>query len=443
VVVVVAAGFAGAGWIATYYAEALLLDEVHARGRAMLNAMVPPCAIAMANGEFEVVDSYLGQVSDSRRARDLDLEYVMILDHRGRVYSHADPTHFGKTPAHRFYETARSLNESTFRRLDRSDQPTLMEVTAPVVSGVRWGTLVAGFSLEREEQTLETARERAFLVAGVLAAASGLVLFWVLTMAVLTPVRRLAEATREFGAGELDRQVELRGNDELAELGAGFNHMASELRDYTEDLEHKVRERAAEIVRQNEELTRLNEELQDKSIQLEKLAITDGLTGLFNRRHFRERLEFEVERSGRMGHPVCLILVDVDHFKHYNDENGHPAGDAVLIRLAKLFHSNLRAVDLVARYGGEEFVMVLLDTDLRGGHVAAEKIRKAVETEPFQFGSKQPGGKLTISLGIAAYPGHADDPTTLVEAADQALYEAKAAGRNQVCVAPRKGKHRA
>lgn len=440
VVAVVAAGFAGAGLIAAHYAEALLLDEVHVRGRALLSAMAPPCAIAMANGEFEVVDNYLGQVSESRRARDLDLEYVMILDHQGRIYSHADPTHFGETPAGPFYASARSSNASIYRRIEGGDRPAMMEVSAPIVSGVRWGTLVAGFSLAREERTLEAARSRTYLIAFSLAAASGLVLFLVLTLAVLNPVRRLASATHAFGEGDLHQRVELSGEDELSELGEAFNQMAGELEDYTVDLERKVQERAAEIVRQNEELKRLNEELHDKSAQLEKLAITDGLTGLFNRRHFRERLDFELERSGRNVHPASLILVDVDHFKHYNDENGHPAGDRVLMRLAELFLANLRTVDLVARYGGEEFIMLLLDTDLRGGQVAADKIRQAVEAEPFPFGDKQPGGRLTISLGVAAFPTHGKAPAELIDAADHALYDAKAAGRNQVCVAQRRRK---
>ncbi|MBW2529621.1 MAG: diguanylate cyclase [Deltaproteobacteria bacterium] len=435
VVAVVAAGFAGAGWIAAYYVESLLVDEVHARGRALLSAMAPPCAIAMANGEFEVVDNYLGQIGESRRARELDLEYVMILDHRGRVYSHVDPTRFGDEPPGEFYQRASERSESVARRLGRDDRPALLEVTEPIVSGVRWGTLVAGFSLEREETSVEAARSQAFLIAGVLAALSGLVLFLVLTMAVLNPVRRLAEATRAFGEGELDREVALRGSDELAELGDAFNQMASELRDYTEELEQKVEERAAEILRQNRELTRLNEALQDKSAQLERLAITDGLTGLYNRRHFRERLDFEIERSGRMVHPACLVMIDVDHFKHYNDQHGHPAGDDVLVRLGKLFRDNLRSVDLVARYGGEEFVMLLLDTDLRGGQVVADKIRQAVEAAPFPFRDEQPGGRLTISLGVAAFPTHAREPDELIEAADAALYEAKAAGRNRVHVA--------
>jgi len=439
VVVVVAAGFAVAGFLATRYAEGMLLEEVRARGRALLTAMTPPCAIAMANGEFEVVDNYLGQVSETRRARALHLEYVMILDHRGRTYSHADPTRFGREPKEDFYRAAGAMNDSIFRRLKRPGKHALLEVTAPIVSGVRWGTLVAGFSLARQERTLAAARWNTLLAAGALAAASGIVLFLVLTFSVLGPVRKLSVVSEAFAEGHLEKRVSVRGRDELARLGNTFNHMATELQAHTEDLERKVAERAAEIVEKNKELTELNSKLKEAVDQLEKLAITDGLTGLFNHRHFQERLSFEIQRSGRKVHPLSVILIDVDHFKNYNDKNGHPAGDTLLKRLAEMFHEQLRAVDLIARYGGEEFVIMLLDTELRGARVAAEKVRKAVEREKFPHQESQPGGSLTISLGVATYPDHANSPPEVVEAADRALYEAKGGGRNRVVVAKRLG----
>ena len=439
VVLAIAAGFATAGLLATRYAEAMLVDEVRARGRALLTAMTPPCAIAMANGEFEVVDNYLGQVSETRRAQALHLEYVMILDHRGRIYSHADPTRFGREPKEDFYRASGAMNDSIFRRIKRPDKPALLEVTAPIISGVRWGTLIAGFSLASQERALAAARWNSLLAAAALAAACGLVLFLVLTFSVLGPIRRLGRVAEDFAEGRLDRRVTVRGRDELARLGNNFNHMASELQSYTKDLERKVAERAAEIVEKNRELTELNTKLSAAVNQLEKLAITDGLTGLFNHRHFQERLSFEIQRSGRKVHPLSVIMIDVDHFKNYNDKNGHPAGDALLKRLAEMFHEQLRAVDLIARYGGEEFVIMLLDTELRGARVAAEKIRKAVEREDFPNQEKQPGGSLTVSLGVATYPDHANSPAEVVESADRALYEAKGGGRNRVVMAKKVG----
>ncbi len=438
VVAAVAFGFAAAGIMATRHAEQLLVQEVRARGRALLNAMSPPCAIAMAQGEFEFVDHYVGQVSETRRARGLELRYVMVLDDRGQLYSHTDPTKFGTPVVDEFYQAARRANHSLFRRLRQTGKPALLEVSTPIVSGVRWGTLLAGFSLAREEQTLSRARWRVIGGTAAVAAASGLVLFLVLTLSVLTPVRRLAAAAKSFAAGRLDKRVPAGGRDELAQLGSAFNHMAGELAAHTQKLERKVQERTTEIREKNEELTLLNEELEKKSEQLEKLAITDGLTGLFNHRHFRERLAFEITRSGRKVHPISVILIDVDHFKNYNDANGHLAGDAVLRRLAELFHDNLRSVDLVARYGGEEFVILLLDTELEGAQTAAEKIRQAVHEARFEGERRQPSGRLTISLGVASYPHNARMPSELIAAADQALYEAKAAGRDCVVVAQRK-----
>ncbi len=439
VVAVIVGGFAIAGRLAQRQADALLLDEVRSRGHALLGAMAPPCAMAMANGEFEVVDQYLGQVSESRRARALDLEYLMILDHEGRVYAHADPPRFGEQPADEFYRRARRAEGSIHRRVPRPGGPALLEVTAPVASGVRWGTLVAGFSLAREQAMLAAARARAYAAAAALAAASALVLFLFLTRWVLRPVRELSQATRAFGDGKLERRVAVTGRDDLGRLGQAFNNMAAELQSHTEDLEGKVRERTAEIVQKNEQLGALNEALREQSAELEKLAYTDGLTGLYNHRHFREKLAAELERSRRQGHPLSLILIDVDHFKLYNDTHGHQAGDEVLRRLAELFRDNLRGVDLIARYGGEEFVALLLDTDARGALVAAEKIRKAICDHELPDDHTQPGGTLTISAGVASYPEHGSNASAIVEAADRALYQAKDAGRNQAIPAELQG----
>ncbi len=434
-VVVMAAGFALAGFLSSRQFEQLLESEVQARGRALLTAMAPPCAIAMANGEFEDVDLYLGQVGDQKRADLLGLEYLMVLDHQGRIYSHSDSTRFGQRPPDLFYTLAQAATAPTFRVIRRDSKASLLEATVPIVSGVRYGTLVVGFSMAREEQTLLSARAKVVPGAAALAAACGLLLLVLLTLTILTPVKRLTEAADAYALRKLEHRVVLGGDDELTRLGGTFNKMAGELLSYTQDLEKKLEIRAAEVVAKNRELTEVNQKLSAAVQQLEKLAITDGLTGLFNHRHFQETLSFELTRSQRASHPASVVMIDVDHFKHYNDHNGHPAGDKLLRTLAEIFRGQLRSVDLVARYGGEEFVILLLDTDLDAALAVAEKIRKRVEHEPFPNGESQPLGRLTISVGVASFARHGSSPGQLVEAADQALYRAKHGGRNRVEVA--------
>ena len=198
------------------------------------------------------------------------------------------------------------------------------------------------------------------------------------------------------------------------------------------ELDTRVKERTAELDRANRRLEEANRRLEEANRRLAQLAITDGLTGLFNHRYFHERLAKEVERSNRTGLPLSLLMIDVDHFKHYNDLNGHPAGDTVLRTVAQILTDGRRLNDAVSRYGGEEFTVLLVDTPAEAATQVAEQLRRRVEQEPFVNGEAQPGRRLTISLGVACYPDHALTAEDLVSAADTALYAAKHGGRNRV-----------
>ncbi len=176
-------------------------------------------------------------------------------------------------------------------------------------------------------------------------------------------------------------------------------------------------------------------ELAEANSRLAQLAVTDGLTGLYNHRHFHERLSLEVERSVRNGLPLSLLMIDVDHFKHFNDEHGHPAGDELLRQLARLMGDGRRANDFVARYGGEEFAIVLVDTSKLTAAQVAERLRERVVDFPFERAASQPGGRVSISIGVASFPDDAGDSESLVRAADAALYSAKHGGRNCIVLA--------
>ena len=181
-----------------------------------------------------------------------------------------------------------------------------------------------------------------------------------------------------------------------------------------------------------EDLEQNNLRMEQSNEELKELVIRDGLTELFNHRHFKEVLEREVARAERYERSLCLIMVDVDHFKNYNDTHGHPAGDEVLKTLADIISGRLRAVDLPARYGGEEFAVLLPETERAGGKIVADDIRAQVENFPFKGRESQPLGKVTISLGLAEFPTDADESSLLLKKADEALYRAKSEGRNRV-----------
>jgi diguanylate cyclase (GGDEF)-like protein len=165
--------------------------------------------------------------------------------------------------------------------------------------------------------------------------------------------------------------------------------------------------------------------------QMQQQALTDGLTGCFNRRSFEMQLERDLHMATRMRLPLSLILLDLDNFKRVNDTFGHEAGDVALRLLADGLRDELRSVDTAARYGGEEFAVILPQAGVDGAMIVAERLRRRIEL------MEVPGvGHVTASLGIATFPQHASSRDTLVLAADRALYNAKNAGRNCVCVPP-------
>jgi len=171
-----------------------------------------------------------------------------------------------------------------------------------------------------------------------------------------------------------------------------------------------------------------------QEIELKRLAATDPLTGLSNRRAFDDILEREWRQARRSGAPLATIMVDLDHFKYYNDCYGHLAGDECLKAVAGLLRSNARRpIDFVARYGGEEFIVLLPDTDAGGAYHVAERLRKALGTAKIPHERSPLSNFVTASFGVAALiPDRIATAATLVAAADEALYEAKNTGRNRV-----------
>lgn len=191
------------------------------------------------------------------------------------------------------------------------------------------------------------------------------------------------------------------------------------------ELEQRVHDRTIDLKKAMLRLKKVNQELS-------QLTITDPLTKVYNRRHFNDVITNEVKRANRTLQPIAVIMVDIDHFKAINDTHGHPVGDKCLYLVARTLRQQMaRSVDLVARYGGEEFVMVLAATPKEKAVLLAEKVRRAVEK--LAVINKGVPIKLRVSLGVAAWiPDQDESHEKLVQAADQALYQAKRDGRNQV-----------
>jgi diguanylate cyclase (GGDEF)-like protein len=235
---------------------------------------------------------------------------------------------------------------------------------------------------------------------------------YLLGLTIVRPLNRLITGAGNVASGDLDVDLPVNGRGELGFMTKVFNHMVARLR------------------QGRDELAKMNQTLRDRNQELHELSITDSLTGLFNRKHLMETLTTEVNRSARYERPFAVLMIDIDHFKQYNDTFGHPAGDEVLKKMADIFGNTLRGSDYAARYGGEEFLIMLPESGTENGMDAGERLRNRVAEESFHSDGRD--FAITISVGVAICPEHGDKPETLISAADTALYKAKEAGRDRV-----------
>jgi diguanylate cyclase (GGDEF)-like protein len=223
---------------------------------------------------------------------------------------------------------------------------------------------------------------------------------------VLMPLRVLLDTTRRVQEGDYAARTNLpRGREELSQLGSALDEMAARLE--TKDAE-----------------------LQRVLAELREQAMTDPLTGLYNRRYFSDALNRELAKASRTGGPVSVILMDLDLFKKVNDTWGHAAGDAVLKAVGALIRKGVRGSDIAARHGGEEFAMLMPQTSGAVVVQRAEALRREIEAMEVVFVGENL--RVSASFGVAEGGAHTASPADLMTAVDEALYAAKAAGRNQV-----------
>jgi diguanylate cyclase (GGDEF)-like protein len=219
---------------------------------------------------------------------------------------------------------------------------------------------------------------------------------------IVRPLQRLSGVVAKAASGDTSVELPTGAGGEVGQLTQVFKNLVT-----------RVREREGQG-------------------ELERLSVTDALTGLYNRRHLMGTLANEVQRSRRLRRTFSVLLADVDHFKQYNDTQGHLGGDAALVKIAEILRQTTRGVDSVARYGGEEFVVMLIEAPIATAAAVGERLRARVAGEDFG------AGRLTVSVGAAEYPTHGETPEELIASADAAMYQAKNEGRDRVIVAGRR-----
>ncbi len=295
----------------------------------------------------------------------------------------------------------RMLDDRTLRRLaERPDRAVEYEGldgepavgTLKQVPSLDWAVVASIPALEAYRQ-VDHLRNVTVLIVAALLVGVGLLAYF-LGLLIARPLDRLTQGAARVAAGDLAVDLPVVGGGELSYLTEVFNDMVTRLR--------------------------------ESRRELERLSVTDDLTGLYNRRHLMDALANEVRRAHRLEHPFALLMADVDHFKEYNDAHGHPAGDAALARVAAILRECTRDVDCTARYGGEEFVVLMPETDTAGGAEIAERIREWLAADNLV------GGQLTLSIGITEFPDGGETAEALIASADAALYKAKREGRNRV-----------
>jgi len=271
---------------------------------------------------------------------------------------------------------------------------------------------------------------------GLILCAIGVVLLVILMIRqvlvrFVSPLASLRTGVEHIRQGRLNHPVHIPAQDEMGSLAEALNDMASELElshhqlaEYARTLEQQVAERTREAEQRAEQAAQLYEETQ-------RLAAIDGLTDLYNRRHLMALAGREFLQAQRYQRPFSLAIFDIDHFKEVNDTYGHLAGDRALVALAHFCRENVRSADVLGRYGGEEFIILMPETDQSQALETAERLRLGIATLPIQL-PEHITLHLTVSMGVATLQAgmSLDD---LIKCADQALYAAKAAGRNRVC----------
>ncbi|WDE02661.1 GGDEF domain-containing protein [Thalassomonas actiniarum] len=300
------------------------------------------------------------------------------------------------------------LNEMPFINIDipqRKSGMLFRNRTDIVYGKINIGELNIVFNNIRQQKEMKNKRELMVKVFGYTFVVNLIIMFPLVHFIIFRPLNRLAQQARNFQGNELDQAFHWRENSEIGLVGRSFEMARTAI-------------------------LGLIAKLRKSNDKLAKAAVTDKLTGLFNRHKADAVLEAEITRARRYGNQFSVILIDIDYFKQVNDKFGHQTGDMVLSLFAKLLLKHIRKNDLAARWGGEEFIVVCPETGLGKCNLIAQKLRKAAEDAEFPIVKKQ-----TASFGVAAFTAP-ESLAQLISRVDAALYLAKKSGRNQVVQSP-------
>jgi len=392
-------------WVTLREEKASTLAEIERRGKDISRFVAESLSFSVVGYDYHTIQLLLDKIVQTG-----DISYARVISAKGNTMGES-----GTLPASNVEEPGTALFNEPIRFDTR-----------------KVGTLVLGLetrsTIDRLEAHTQDLLFRRVLIIVLIAIAE----FFALSVLIIRPLRRMSDSLGR-GMNNTDARIEelpVTTHDELGHLANQFNSLHEQLNKSNLALQSKIESADKKLIQNNEQLKLQSEELIKINEEFRKLAITDPLTGLFNRRYFERAMKDELALALRHGDKHCVLLIDIDNFKNVNDTYGHLEGDRVLQKFAEALKRQLRAADILSRMGGEEFVVLCKRVQQDDVLSIAEKFRKQIENMSIVIGTDSV--HITASIGIALLPKEPDDTIEqILGEADEALYYCKHTGRNR------------
>jgi len=392
------------GWLALVQERNNVLHEINQRGTDISRFVAKSLSYSVVGYDYHTIQLLLNEITSAR-----DIDYARVTNAKDKTMG----------------ESGRRSSNSSSMVLFSQD----IELESKVIGKLELG-LSTSSTIQRLEDQKYTLLKREAIIVIVIA----LFEFIALSFFIIRPVRLMSESLSK-GTDENGRiisTIPVTSSDEFGHLAKSFNHLSEQLNSANVKLNSKIDLADKKLLETNFELRKQSEELRKMSDNFRVMSITDSLTNLYNRRHFEELMNSELDVSKRHGDTNSLIIFDIDHFKSINDTYGHPCGDSVLRDISNMLKVRMRKTDYLCRIGGEEFAVLCKRADKNNATMIAESIRKSIEETTFKFDNNEIN--ITVSLGVStAGPEDTyDNPDEVYQHADKAVYVSKMQGRNQV-----------
>jgi diguanylate cyclase (GGDEF)-like protein len=392
-------------WVMLREQKASTLAEIDRRGKDISSFVAVSLSFSVVGYDYHTIQLLLDQIVQSE-----EISYARVISEKGNTMGEA-----GTLPANNAEEPGTAL----------FNQPIQFEKRDV-------GTLVLGLETRSTIHRLEADTHTLFFRRVVIILLIAVAEFFALSLLIIRPIRCMSDSLARGlkNEGTEIEKLPVTTHDELGHLAKQFNSLHDQLNQTNLALQSKIESADKKLINNNKQLKLQSEELIKINEEFRKLAITDPLTGLFNRRYFERAMKDELALAIRHGDKDCVLLIDIDNFKNINDTYGHLEGDRVLQTFAETLKNQLRSADILSRMGGEEFVVLCKRVKRVDVQLIAEKFRKQIENMVFEFGTDTV--RITASIGVAIFPRGPDDTIEeIIGEADEALYYCKRTGRNR------------